>query len=151
MFFWTSLVSQMVKKLPAMQETQVPSLGWKDPWRRKWQPTPVLLPGKFQGQRSLVGYSPWDRRVRHECATNFHIHFQMVLTIHCSLNPLPLKTALTVGTVSKAYIPRTRERVRSLQLPGFHLAGWPEVTSSGDLLQQWHNFITGDVGPQWPL
>ena len=28
-------------------------------WRRKWQPTPVLLPGKFQGQRSLVGYSPW--------------------------------------------------------------------------------------------
>ena len=27
--------------------------------RRKWQPTPVLLPGKFHGQRSLVGYSPW--------------------------------------------------------------------------------------------
>ena len=32
----------------------------KIPWRRKWQPTPVLLPGKFHGQRSLVGYSPWD-------------------------------------------------------------------------------------------
>jgi len=31
-------------------------------WRRKWQPTPVLLPREFQGQRSLVGYSPWDRR-----------------------------------------------------------------------------------------
>ena len=28
------------------------------PWRRKWQPTPVFLPGKSQGQRSLVGYSP---------------------------------------------------------------------------------------------
>ena len=28
-------------------------------WRRKWQPTPVLLPKKFHGQRSLVGYSPW--------------------------------------------------------------------------------------------
>ena len=28
-------------------------------WRRKWQPTPVFLPGKFHGQRSLVGYSPW--------------------------------------------------------------------------------------------
>ena len=27
--------------------------------RRKWQPTPVFLPGKFHGQRSLVGYSPW--------------------------------------------------------------------------------------------
>ena len=30
----------------------------KMPWSGKWQPTPVLLPGKSQGQRSLVGYSP---------------------------------------------------------------------------------------------
>ena len=29
----------------------------KTPWSRKWQPIPVLLPGKFHGQRSLVGYS----------------------------------------------------------------------------------------------
>ena len=28
-------------------------------WRRKWQPTPVILPGEFHGQRSLAGYSPW--------------------------------------------------------------------------------------------
>ena len=34
----------------------------KTPWRRKWQPTLVLLPGKFCGQRSLVGYSPWGRK-----------------------------------------------------------------------------------------
>ena len=31
----------------------------KIPWRKKWQPTPVLLPGKSHGQRSLVGYSSW--------------------------------------------------------------------------------------------
>ena len=31
----------------------------KIPWRRKWQPTPVFLPGTAHGQRSLVGYSPW--------------------------------------------------------------------------------------------
>ena len=31
-------------------------------WRRKWQPTPVFLPGKCHGQRSLVGYSPWGRK-----------------------------------------------------------------------------------------
>ena len=31
----------------------------KIPWRRKWQPTPVFLPGKIHGQRSQVGYSPW--------------------------------------------------------------------------------------------
>ena len=30
----------------------------KIPWRREWQPTPVLLPGESHGQRSLVGYSP---------------------------------------------------------------------------------------------
>ena len=33
----------------------------KIPWRRKWQSTPVFLPGKSHGQRSLVGYSPWSR------------------------------------------------------------------------------------------
>ena len=42
----------------------------KTPWRRKWQPTLVFLPGKSHGQRSLVGYCPWGRkRVRHDLAT----------------------------------------------------------------------------------
>ena len=45
-----------------MQETGVQSLGWEDPWRRKWQSIPVLLPGKSHGERSLVGYSPWGRK-----------------------------------------------------------------------------------------
>ena len=31
----------------------------KIPWSRKWQPSPAFLPEKFQGQRSLAGYSPW--------------------------------------------------------------------------------------------
>ena len=34
----------------------------KIPGRRKWQPTPVLLPGKSHGQRSLAGYIPWGRK-----------------------------------------------------------------------------------------
>ena len=39
----------------------------KIPWRRKWQLTPVLLPGRSHRQRSLAGYSPWGhRRVRHD-------------------------------------------------------------------------------------
>ena len=40
-------------------------------WSRKWQPTPVFLPGKFHWQRSLVGYSPWGCRVRHK---SMHTH-----------------------------------------------------------------------------
>ena len=34
----------------------------KIPWRRKWQPTSIFLPGEFHGQRSLVGYSPWGHK-----------------------------------------------------------------------------------------
>ena len=58
-FSWSFLVAQMVKNPPAVQETWVQSLGWEDPWRRAWQPTPVFLPGESHGQRSLMGYSPW--------------------------------------------------------------------------------------------
>ena len=42
----------------------------KIPWRRKWQPTPVLLPVKSHGRRSLVSYSPWGcKRAGHDLAT----------------------------------------------------------------------------------
>ena len=40
-------------------------------WRRKWQPTPVPLPGKSHGQRSLVGYSPWVREVTFTFLTSY--------------------------------------------------------------------------------
>ena len=49
----------VVKNLPANQETMVCSLGQEDPLSRKWQPTPVFLPGKSHQQRSLAGYNPW--------------------------------------------------------------------------------------------
>ena len=52
------LVTQMVKNPPAMQ-MWVLSLGEEDPRRGNWQPTPVFLPGKSHGQRSLAGYRPW--------------------------------------------------------------------------------------------
>ena len=47
------------------------------PWRRQWHPTPVLLPGKSHGWRSLVGCSPWGR---YESDTTERLHF------HCSLS-----------------------------------------------------------------
>ena len=55
--FRASLVAQMVRNLPAMQETQVRPLGQEDPWRRKYLPTPLFLTGEFHGQRSLAGCS----------------------------------------------------------------------------------------------
>ena len=42
-------------------------------WRRKWQSTPVLLPGKSHGQRSLVGYSPWGRE-ESDTTDRLHVH-----------------------------------------------------------------------------
>ena len=60
-----SLVAQMVKSLPAMQETQFDPWVRKIPWRREWQPTPVFLPGKSHGRSCLAGYSPWIHRVGH--------------------------------------------------------------------------------------
>ena len=65
-------VAQMAKCPPTMWETQVRSLGREDPWRRKWQPTPVFLPGKSHRQRSLIGYSPWGRK---ESDTTEWLHF----------------------------------------------------------------------------
>ena len=59
---WSSLVAQLVQILPAVQETQVQSLGWEDPLERKWLPILVFLPGKSHGQRSLAGYSPWGHK-----------------------------------------------------------------------------------------
>ena len=50
----------VVKNTCVMQETQVQSLGQKDPLGK--EPTPVFLPGKSHGQRSLMGYSPWGQK-----------------------------------------------------------------------------------------
>ena len=49
----------------------------KIPWSSKWKPAPVFLPGKFRGQRTLAGYSPWGQtqRVRHDWVlAHTHVH-----------------------------------------------------------------------------
>ena len=49
-------------------------------WRSKRQPTPVLLPGKSHGQRSVVGYNPWCRK-ESDTTERFHFHFLFYLFI----------------------------------------------------------------------
>ena len=54
-------------------------------WGRKWQPAPIFLPGKFYGQRSLVGYGPWDcKRIGH----NLVVKQQQYLPYHLTRNKL---------------------------------------------------------------
>ena len=58
-----------VKNLPEMSRHELNLWVRHIPWRRKWQPTPVLLPGKSHGQETLVGYSPWShKRVGYDLA-----------------------------------------------------------------------------------
>ena len=53
----------MVKNPPVNAETQkFNSWVGKILWRRKWQPTPVFLPGKSHGLRNLAGYSEWGHK-----------------------------------------------------------------------------------------
>ena len=66
------LVAQMVKHLPTMWETWVRPLGQEDPLEKKMQLTPVLLPGKSHGQRSVIGYSLCSRK---ESDTTEQLHF----------------------------------------------------------------------------
>ena len=57
-------------------------------WRRRWHPTPVLLPRKSHGQRSLVGCSPWGRE---ESDTTERLHFQFSLSCTGEGNGNPLQ------------------------------------------------------------
>ena len=59
LFVGASLVAQVVKNPPAMQETQVQSLGGEDPLEKGMATHSNILAWKIQGQRSLAGYSRW--------------------------------------------------------------------------------------------
>ena len=69
------MVAQMVKHLSTMRETRVQSLGWEDLLEK--QPTPVFLPGKSYGWRSLVYYTTWGLK---ESDTTERIHFHFLLS-----------------------------------------------------------------------
>ena len=65
------------------------NLAWLNDWiqRRQWQPTPVLLPGKSHGQRSLVGCSPWGRE-KSDTTERIPFHFSLSCIGEGNGNPL---------------------------------------------------------------
>ena len=72
-------MAQTVKRLPAMRETRLQSLGWEDPWRRKWQPTPVpYLENPMDG-------GAWEATIhggRKESDTTELLHFCILPTLN---------------------------------------------------------------------
>ena len=74
-----------LKRPPAMQETQVQSLGWEDPLEKEMA-TPVFLPGESHGWRSLVGYSPRGCK-ESDMTERLHFHFRFHSTGEGNGNP----------------------------------------------------------------
>ena len=98
--------------------------------RRQWHPTPVLLPGKSRGRRSLEGCSPWGRRVGHGCATSlslFTFHFHALE-----------KEMATHSSVLARRIPGMGEP-GGLPSMGSHRVrhDWSDLTAAGFLGQFW--------------
>ena len=117
-----SLVDQTVKRLPTMWETGFNPWVRKISWRRKWQPTPVLLPEESQGRGSLVGCRLWRRTELDttEATQQQQGHTIMavrVLVPRPGINPRPLQWkpgVLTTGTPWKVSEkrPETHPRIR---------------------------------------
>ena len=61
-FFFSIVMVQRIKNLPAMQETWIGSLGQKDPLDKGMATHSIFLPGESHGQRSLEGYSLWGHK-----------------------------------------------------------------------------------------
>ena len=99
------------------QETQVQSLSPEDPWRRKWQLTPVFLPGKSHGQGILtVGYSP---RGCKESNKTEHTHTYTWFN-------------MTVGSSKSLFVSKSLLEWISLYLWRFHILSLVAQASSKD-------------------
>ena len=72
-YSWASLVAQLVKNPPAMQETWVRSLGWEDPLEKGKVPTPVFWPGEFHKLYIVHGViKSWTG------LSDFHFHIDLM-------------------------------------------------------------------------
>ena len=71
---WASLVAQMVNICLQCGRPGFDPWAGRISWRRKWQPTPVFMPGESHGRRSLVGYSPWGHK-ESDTTERLHFHF----------------------------------------------------------------------------
>ena len=97
---WVQLVKNLLASAGGCRRCRFDSWVGKIPWSRKWQPTPVFLPGKFHGQRSLAGYSLWGHKESDmaECThTHTHTHTHRV----CEPMALPSHVHTHTHTVSE--------------------------------------------------
>ena len=94
-----SLVAQTVKHSLQYGRPRFNPWVGKIPWRRQWQHTPVFLPGKFHGLRSLVGYSPW-RCKESDTTEQLHFDFHFYVCIYMYCNMITTKISLIFVTTN---------------------------------------------------
>ena len=103
-----------------MQEMRVQSLGGKIPWMRKWKPTPVFLPGKSHGQRSLACYSPQ----RHKFGFDLVIQsVQSLSRVRLFVTPWTHREAYqaSLSIINSKSLLKIRNMFISLVMPSNHL------------------------------
>ena len=74
-------------RIERLNSTMMIDFDQPHPWRRRWHPTPVLLPGKSHGRSSLVGCSPWGRE-EWDTTERLHFHFSLSCIGEGNGNPL---------------------------------------------------------------
>ena len=98
------------------------------PWRRQWHPTPVLLPGKSHGWRSLVGCSPWGRQEL-DTTERLHFHFSLSCIEEGNGNPLQcscLENPMDTGAWWAAVygVAQSRTRLKRLSSSRLYAQQW---------------------------
>ena len=135
------------------------------PWRRKWQPTPVFLPGKSHGWRSLEGYSPWGHK---ESDMAERLHFLSFLSFSCDHLPRGLSPQISFqfsGPRDCHYLPCSQGswwwplmgvgKWRTIPAERSHMAGHSQA--GGSLCKDWTMGFLGIaaasgswLGGRWP-
>ena len=159
------LVAQRVKNPPAMQETWFHAWFGTIPWRRKWESTPVFLPGEFHEQRSLAGYSPWGHKELDvtEWLTWNWCFWTVVLekTLESPLDCKEIQTVHPKGDQSWVFIGRTGVEAKTQLWPP-DVKNWPiwkdpnagkdwgqkEKGTIEDEMVGWHHWLNGH-GFRW--
>ena len=157
----------MVKNLPAMQERQemqFPSPCRKIPWRRKWQPTPVFLPGTSHGQRSLTGYTPRGckesqltevtqhthtigakkERIRNKLRKSPSLHFQLTSILTATMSTF---TNMHTNTFTQILDPSGRNQAGSIvTVCLWPLAAWIHIMFPGVCFYAFNSFTSPLTG-----
>ena len=117
--------------------------------RRQWHPTPVLLPGKSHGRRSLVGCSPWGR-TELDTTERLHFHFSLSCSGEGNGNPLQyscLENPMDRGTWSAAVhlVPKSRTRLGNFTFT-FHFHAVEKEMATHSSVLAWRILGTGKPG-----